>query len=328
MGLDQVGGGLEVSVAEWSDQGVRTPVLDGVIRSVNEALSVLTLARLFDVKRGLIDPSPDRRMAAAIVAAAPEVFAIHEGSQHNAASLTEVAWRRMQTDSLKFEDGGMATRLVTIEPDLVDATKLVTRVFVPPGEAPPSHVVLDLTGGEIMERTDGSMIVEKVSPLHEVGLASAGAPVLASRFQVWSLAPTTSLPPQGWTLALSVYANGALIHERLVTQHQMMGLGALANELARDVVDWIERTMIEKPGPYTAEFTVFAGQTQIHQEATLPFTILEALAGSLHDKAVLSNDWIVDNAVAMETAYPGINLPPEGPYDLPDPTTDAYDYQR
>lgn len=328
MGVDQTARGLEVSVAEWSDAGARTALFDGTLGAQpldGATLALLSFAALYAVDRALIDPHPDQALAARVVGTHPEIFALQAGSQHNAASLAEVAWRRAQSSAAVPEVTLSRTHLVAMEPDLLDPSQVTVRVYVPAGEPVPTHLLVDLVSGDVMTRPDGSQIIERTLPLHEVSLPVAGPPMPGRLRQIWSLAPTTTLPARGWSLVLSLYANAALVHEQVVTQHQMMGLGNLADELARDAGDWLDRTPSLPAGPYTAEWKVYAGPTLIHTETSSSFAQPPLLMGGLHDKAVLSKDWIFDNAVAMEQQHPGINLPPEDPFDLSAFEADTFD---
>lgn len=314
-------------MAEWDDSGTRSPLFDGVLRGPFERVirDVLMLVEAWSVRRALVDAHPDGRIAQQFLAIQPEVFGLQSGSMHNAASLAEVAWRRTQPEAWAVALDVL--KVVSLEPDALDASRLVARVYVPDGVAAPSHLVVDLAGADVMERADGARIVERVLPMHEIGLAVAGEPVQGSRMQVWSLAPTTTLPTRGWSLVLSLYANSALIHEQVVTINQMMGLADVTDELAREASLWLERSA-EMPGPYVAEFSVFAGATLVYQVRSDDAVSPPALDALVHDKGVLMSGWIRDNAVSVEQEHPGVNLPPDDPMALPPFDQDAYDYER
>lgn len=170
MGVDQTPRGLEVSVAEWTDTGARTPVLEGVVAGWSEAVqTVLTLAELFAVKRALVDPQPDAKLAQTLTAVNPAVFAFHAGTDHNAASLAEVAWRRMQVDMVAApEHIESEMHVVSLGPDLLDDTRVLVRVYVPPGVEAPDRVVVPLANAEHFVRVDDARYVEKVLPLSEI----------------------------------------------------------------------------------------------------------------------------------------------------------------
>lgn len=310
MGVDQVAGGLEVSVAEWTDAGARTPLFDGLIGGgwSEVVRTALTIAEFYEVKRALVDPHPDVRWAQRLSSVNPQVFALHAGSQHNAASLAEVAWRRamaVDVSRLPGETVG-TTQVVGIEPDVLDPGNVAVRVYVHPGDPTPTHVSVELAGGDEMVRADGSKIIERVVPVGSLGLTmpstlSASAPLLA---------PTTKLPYQGWTAVLSIYANSVLIHEHVVSERQLLGLKNLLPEMAALSADWIGRTALDKQPPFRAEFTIYAGQTQIHQDVAAGASAMET-AAALLTTANTAASWIAGNAVAMEQLYPGVNLPYE-----------------
>lgn len=298
MGIDQVVGGLELSVVEWSDTGTRTPLLDGKVHglSLDSVTAVVVLASQFGVRRALVDPMPEQQFAQQLLSINPEVFALQAGSEHNASSLADAAWRRMQGGPVVAAgEIDLGPRVVGIEPDLIDKDSVLARVYLPSGHPAVGHALIDLGGATVMERSDGSRLVEAVMPLHSVSL-------------IEKLAPTTALPVRGWTLALSILNGAALLHEQVTTLNQMLGLKDLTYELARAGWEWIEQANITVGGTYLAKFVVYAGQVQVFEQDASDGTAM-GLAAKLGGAADATSAWIASNAVTVEAQYPAVNLP-------------------
>lgn len=176
MGVEQVPGGLAVCVLEWARSGAQTVFFAGTLQGSSPEMSLLGMMPGLGVRRALVSPAPDDRIARSLVQLQPEVFAIQGGSEHNAASLAELAYRRMTlTDQLppgyrlplkERADWHLIGVGVTVgqrgailrrgERGVLDV-----HVSLPdPARPVPTHVVLPINEASVLQAPDGSRMIE------------------------------------------------------------------------------------------------------------------------------------------------------------------------